>query len=180
MMIDKINLQKVLFLDIETVPEVYKYDGLDEAKAKLFEQKERFRIEKAEIETEEHYFERAGILAEFGKIVCVSIGFFVVGPNGVEFRMKSFIEENEKELLTNLFKLLSGYFSGFTLCGHNIKEFDVPYICRRALINGLKLPDSIQLFGKKPWEVNLLDSMELWRCGGHLPYPVKSSKTQAA
>ncbi|PWH81368.1 3'-5' exonuclease [Brumimicrobium oceani] len=171
-MLDKINLEKILFLDIETVPQVYDYKELDETTAELFNKKTRFKQRGEEFESEV-YSENAGILAEFGKIVCISVGYVNKPKSGVvtgkSIRLKSFYHDDEETLLKNFATLLNDYYSdpNSLLCGHNGKEFDFPYIARRMLINGIKLPAPLDIAGKKPWEINHLDTLELWKFGDY-------------
>lgn len=168
-MLDKIKLRNVLFLDIETVPEVENFSQLSLEKQELFELKTQYQ-RKDEISVEDFY-ERAGIWAEFGKIVCISVGYFVSQDSTREFRIKSFHGE-EKELLENFKALLEGHFNQtyHLLCAHNGKEFDFPYIARRMIINKIQLPAKLNLFGKKPWEVAHLDTLELWKFGDYKHY----------
>ncbi len=172
-MLDKIQLQHLLFIDIETVPEQKKFEGLSAVKQGLWEQKSKYkRAYEAQNEKEisaSEYYNRAGIWAEFGKIICISVGFFNMEKDSIEFRVKSFFGDNEKQLLIQFSKLLQTSFEKkhSLLCGHNIKEFDVPYIARRILINALPLPKSLNLMGKKPWEVPHLDTLELWKFGDY-------------
>ncbi|WP_350284205.1 3'-5' exonuclease [uncultured Croceitalea sp.] len=165
-MLYKINLENILFLDIETVPEHEQFDILTEEKQQLWEQKSRYQ-RKDEF-TAEEFYERAGIWAEFGKIVCISVGYFV--EKGAErlFRVTSFYGD-EPSLLKEFKQLLQEHFNQayHLLCGHNAKEFDFPYIARRMLIHGIKLPYKLDLFGKKPWEIPHLDTMELWKFGDY-------------
>ncbi|MDX1651513.1 MAG: 3'-5' exonuclease [Brumimicrobium sp.] len=167
-MLEKIQLDKVLFLDIETVPQIYNYADLDETTAGLFNHKTRFQ-QKDGKSVNEVYNETAGILAEFGKIVCISCGFVRNTTTGKEIRLKSFYHDDEETLLKQFAKLLESHFSSpyHLLCGHNAKEFDFPYIARRMLIHGLKLPPPLDIAGKKPWEVNHLDTLELWKFGDY-------------
>lgn len=167
----KAPLQRILFLDIETVPQVYQFDDLDEKTKTLFEAKTRFMI-KEDLGSDQVYDERAGIYAEFGKIVCISVGFINETTTGRQIRMKSFYHEDEETLLIQFKKLLDEYADSRAgiLCGHNSKEFDIPYICRRMLINGIELPDKLDIAGKKPWEIEHLDTMELWKFGDFKAY----------
>lgn len=164
-MLEKIPVEKILFLDIETAPQVYKYEDLDEKGKELFEMKTRFQ-KTDEKEYATIWDERGGIFAEFGKIVCISVGFVHETRTGREIRMKSFAHDDEETLLKGFVKLVEENGSRFPiLCGHNAKEFDFPYICRRLLINGMKIPSILDLAGKKPWEIPHLDTMELWKFG---------------
>ena len=163
-MIEKINLNNILFLDIETVPETADFNELDSEMQTLYEQKTQYQ-RKEDISAEEFY-ERAGIWAEFGKIVCISVGFFANKNDIRNFRVTSFFGE-EKKILKDFSNLLNNHFNGpqHLLCGHNAKEFDSPFIARRMIINNIAIPDKLNLFGKKPWEIPHLDTMELWKFG---------------
>ena len=165
-MLDRINLEHILFLDIETVPEKADFDELDDEKKELWAQKSKYQ-RKDEL-TPAEFYDRAGIWAEFGKIICISVGYFKLKGDGRTFRTTSFYGE-ELKLLQEFKNLLSTHFSGtkHLLCGHNAKEFDIPYIARRMLIHGIELPYKLNLFGKKPWEVPHLDTMELWKFGDY-------------
>lgn len=170
-MLDLNQLDKILFLDIETVPETYLYTDLNETTAHLFDAKNaRFRTDEKTFN--EVYNEKAGIYAEFGKIVCISVGFVKSTATGRTIRMKSFYHEDEETLLRQFSRLLEDNYNTpmHRLCGHNSKEFDLPFICRRMLINGLKLPSILNLAGKKPWEIQHLDTMELWKFGDYKAY----------
>lgn len=170
-MLDNINLENVLFLDIETVPAEGRFDDLDDTWKKLWEDKTRFIRERDGLELEESY-ERAGIYAEFGKIVCISVGYLRQKMGERQLRLRSFFGKNESELLHEFSNLLNSHFSSpyHLLCGHNAKEFDFPFIARRMLINGLKLPETLDIAGKKPWEIKHLDTMELWKFGDYKNY----------
>jgi len=165
-MLQKINLEDILFLDIETIPEHENFDELDDEKKELWEQKSQYQ-RKDEISAEEFY-ERAGIWAEFGRIICISVGYFNLKGDKREFRVTTFHGE-EAKLLAEFKNLLNSHFSHpkKLLCGHNAKEFDFPYIARRMLIHGIELPYKLNLFGKKPWEIPHLDTMELWKFGDY-------------
>ncbi len=160
------NLEHILFLDIETVPEKPRYSNLSEEEQALWEHKSRYQ--RKEEFTAEAFYERAGIWAEFGKIICISVGFFTHKGDLRNFRVTSFHGE-EKNLLKEFKNLLNTHFNQtkHLLCAHNGKEFDFPYIARRLLIHGIKLPYKLDLFGKKPWEVPHLDTMELWKFGDY-------------
>ncbi|MFN5787023.1 MAG: 3'-5' exonuclease [Flavobacteriia bacterium] len=167
-MLEKVPLEKVLFLDIETVPQTYLFPDLDEETKNLFEAKTRF-MQNDEKSYEQLYNDRAGIYAEFGKIVCISVGFVRETATGRMIRMKSFYHDDEETLLKQFKSLLDDHYNTpyHILCGHNAKEFDFPYICRRMLINGIKLPATLDIAGKKPWDVNHLDTLELWKFGDY-------------
>jgi len=165
-MLEKINLNKVLFLDIETVPQFENYKVVPERLQKLWDTKAGFLARNEE--SPEELYDRAGIYAEFGKIVCISVGYIREG----EIRLKSFFSDNELELLHEFTEMLNQYYSSpyQLLCAHNGKEFDFPYIARRLLINGIPLPGILNIAGKKPWEVQHLDTLELWKFGDYKNY----------
>lgn len=168
-MISKINLENILFLDIETVPEVQHFTDLDETKQALWEQKSQYQ--RKDDYTAEEFYDRAGIWAEFGKIVCISVGYFSFKGEMRTFRVTSFFGD-EAKLLKDFKNLLNTHFNhpNHLLCGHNAKEFDFPYIARRMIINGIELPHKLNLFGKKPWEVPHIDTLELWKFGDFKSY----------
>lgn len=165
----KLNLENILFLDIETVPKFKDFGQLEEIDRELWEQKTRFQ--RKEDQTAEEFYERAGIYAEFGKIICISVGFFTFEQGKRSFRIRSYYGE-EKELLLNFKNLLDRYFykSRNLLCAHNGKELDFPYLARRMIINQISLPSKLDMFGKRPWEVPHLDTLELWRFGDYKNY----------
>lgn len=170
-MLDKIKIENILFLDIETVAQNQDYKQLDERTKELWAKKMQWRTENSNKSPEELY-EKAAIWAEFGKIICISAGFIVNKLGSKTLRVKSFYGHNEKHLLENFSQLLNSHFNKdkHYLCAHNGKEFDFPYIARRMLVNELKLPRNLQLAGKKPWEVKHIDTMELWKFGDHKHY----------
>lgn len=166
-MLYQLKLSKVLFLDIETVPAVAEFDALSEKMQSLWKKKSKY-LKTDEEPDPESLYERAGIYAEFGRIICISVGFF----NGKEFRIKSFYGEDEKILLNEFAAMLNSHYNqpDQLLCAHNGKEFDFPYIARRMVINGIILPEILQMAGKKPWEIRHLDTMELWKFGDYKSY----------
>lgn len=167
-MLANIPLKQILFLDLETVPEYEKWNDIPERTQILWEKKTQFQ-RKEDISPEEYYYERAGILSEFGKIICLSCGLVIDDKN---IRIKSFYGNNEIQILNDFNALLkSNYFtSNLLLCAHNGKEFDFPYLARRMVINQIKLPKILQIQGKKPWEIGHLDTMELWKFGDYKHY----------
>lgn len=166
-MIQKVPLDKVLFLDIETVPQFYQYEDLPLEGKKLYDSKTKALQKDKSVE---EVYDRAGIYAEFGKIICISVGYIHEGVLGRQIRMKSFYHDDEETLLKQFVTLLEDNPRFGILCGHNAKEFDFPYICRRLLINGISLPNVLDIAGKKPWEIAHLDTMELWKFGDFKAY----------
>ncbi len=167
MQLDKIDLGKILFLDIETVPMSPSFEEMSEKFQKLWTKKAGYLMK--ENETPESIFNKAGIYSEFGKIICISVGFIREQGDERELRLKSFASDDEKQLLTDFSTMVRQYFntSRHLLCGHNGKEFDFPYIARRMLVHGIHIPDILDLAGKKPWEIKHLDTMELWKFGDY-------------
>jgi predicted PolB exonuclease-like 3'-5' exonuclease len=170
-MLQNINYNKILFFDIETVPLTYEFKDLEERAQGLWDRKTRFLQERDNLSPDELY-EKAGIYAEFGKVVCISMGFVLQKEGETQIRVKSIANENEKILLQEYIDLLNSYYNtpDFLFCAHNGKEFDIPFLCRRILINGLKLPFILNVAGKKPWEIKHLDTMELWKFGDFKNY----------
>ena len=169
-MIEQYDPLKILFLDIETVPRVSSYDELSDKEAAFWDKKSaHFR---SETETPADVYPKAGIYAEFGKVICISVGLMTNKSSSLGFRVKSFYGDDEMTLLQNFSGMLEKFSEkqGVYLCAHNGKEFDFPYIIRRLLINALPVPNLLNVSGKKPWEVPFLDTMELWKFGDHKHY----------
>jgi len=165
----KTALANLVFIDIETVPSVPVFGELSQTEQNLWSHKVRF-TRWSDVEPEVSFGERAGIYAEFGKVVCISVGFFYYSEEGLRFRVKSFYDENEISLLKSFSALMTEHYNNtidFVLCGHNIREFDVPYLCRRMLINGLPIPALLDLSGLKPWQIPHLDTMQFWKFGDY-------------
>lgn len=165
-MLNTIQLENILFLDIETVPEFENFEELDADYQELFEQKTAYQRKNES--TPEEFYERAGIWAEFGKIICISVGYFAFKKGEKQFRVTSF-HGNEDKILKDFANLINCHFYLPThlLCGHNAKEFDFPYILRRMVIHNIIVPNKLNIMGKKPWEVPHLDTMELWKFGDY-------------
>jgi len=170
MQLQKVNIEKVLFLDIETVPEVYKFSELDTTTAGLYDAKTKWQQKDGA--TVEDTYEKAGVYAEFAKIICISCGIVADKPHGKEIRLKSFSGDDERQVLLDFAKLLNQHYNSpyHIMCGHNAKEFDFPFIARRMLINGIDLPGALDIAGKKPWEIAHIDTMELWKFGDFKHY----------
>lgn len=173
-MLDVISLDKIVFLDIETVPAYADYHSLNDIEKELWLNKVQF-LKRNESDSAESLYPRAGIYAEFGKIVCISVGHFTRVNNKRSFNISSFFGDSEKDVLNRFILFLNKIGNSSTLlCAHNGKEFDFPYMCRRMIINRFKIPEVLNISGKKPWEVNHLDTMELWRFGDYKSYtPLK-------
>ena len=165
-------LNNILFLDIETVPQFSAYGELPDDWKKLWDTKSNSLAKYHEGQTNETLYPRAGIYAEFGKIVCISCG--VLQSNGEQRKLvlKSFSGNDEKLLLNQFIEMLIKWASGEPkfLCAHNGKEFDFPYLCRRMIVNNLTIPSILNVSGKKPWEVNHFDTLELWKFGDFKSY----------
>ena len=179
-MIEHIDATKVLFLDIETVSGKASYDDLDDTFKYLWGLKtpsalRRYGEEIPEEDIAAAYTDKAAIFAEFGKIVCISVGaVYRDKDKQLKIRLKSFANRDEKVLLEEFNAMLDQYYGDTArqfICGHNIREFDVPYMCRRLVVNQLPLPKMLDIPGKKPWETkHLLDTMELWKFGDYKSY----------
>lgn len=172
-MLDNIKPFDILFLDIETVPKAKNYADLDAYEQELWQEKKgKNRTDEETIE--DYYFNNAAIFAEFGKIICISAGWITQDGIFQNFELKSFFGDDESKLLKDFSFFLRQQLAmnkNLILCGHNLREFDVPYICRRLLMNNLKLPDYFEtLQAKKPWETGLLDSMDFWKFGDYKNY----------
>ena len=167
-----------MFLDIETVPQTADLGQLPETLVHLWEDKFNLIYKRMPekypegMTAAEGFASSAGIYSEFGKIVCISVGFLYYVGKDMHFRTKSFAGHDEKKILYDFSQLIVKFCTtrDHTLCGHNIKEFDIPFICRRMLINGMVLPSTLQIAGKKPWEINFLDTLELWKFGDYKNY----------
>jgi uncharacterized protein YprB with RNaseH-like and TPR domain len=168
-MLENVRLEDILFLDIETVPIEPSFDKLDVSMQNLWEKKSRyFRTDE---EKPESVYERAGIYAEFGKIICISAGI-ITGTDPRCLRLKSFYGDDEKRILSDFTGMLGKFSKNkeTLLCAHNGKEFDYPFIARRMIINNMIIPSILNNAGKKPWEVKLLDTMDLWKFGDYKHY----------
>ena len=169
-MLATVKFDNILFLDIETVPQYASPDEIPEPFKKLWEKKSSYF--RKENETADDVYHRAGIYAEFGKIICISTGMLGFRQQIPCFRIISFSGDQEEKILIAFNALLErvSQTRDMILCAHNGKEFDFPYIARRTLVKGLDLPDMLDTAGKKPWEVRHLDTMELWKFGDHKHY----------
>ena len=191
-MLDTNYLKNILFIDIETVSCEESYDQVDDRLKGLWDKKAQY-INLPELSNKEKFYEKAGIYAEFGKIITIGIGYFSKNlPSGIPpdkpfggseaipqgesaeltFRVKAIASHNEKDVLADFKRLLEDKFdaSKLLLCAHNGKEFDYPYICRRMLVHQIDLPKTLDISGKKPWEVQHLDTMQMWKFGDHKHY----------
>lgn len=165
----------ILFLDIETVGTVADYADLDERWQGLWQKKAAYFLKADESKTAANLFrEKAAIYAEFGKVVCISFGFLHGHENDLNLKVKSIAGHDERLVLYEFASFLQNHYSDLPrekLCGHNIREFDIPYLCRRMIKHGVNLPDALNLSGKRPWEVkHLIDTLELWKFGDFKNY----------
>lgn len=172
-MLSHINIYDLIFIDIETVPQFSAYEHLSNSIKELWAAKHSF-LKNDKENSEEGYLKRAGVYAEFAKIICISIGYFRLDKETRQktFRIKSFSGDDEKALLKEFVSLINKNFDPerFHFCGHNIREFDIPFICRRLLIQQLKFPDSLDVSGKRPWEMFDVDTLQLWKFGDYKHY----------
>lgn len=167
-----VPIQNILFLDIETVPQYSDYNSLPHEWRELWNTKSSSILKHHEGETHESLYPRAGIYAEFGRVICVSCG--LIQQNGAEKKLiiKSFYGDNEVQVLSELCDMLKRWSAGEQkyLCAHNGKEFDFPYLCRRMIINNICLPHLLNISGKKPWDIPHFDTLELWKFGDYKSY----------
>lgn len=168
-MLNNIKPEDILFLDIETVPLASSFDDLDFSYQSFWEKKSKqFR---SPDQSAGDVYDRAGIYAEFGKIICISTGY-IKERSPFVFRLKSYFGDDEKTLLTEFSTMLTRFSKNreALLCAHNGKEFDYPYIARRMIVNNLIIPEILDNAGKKPWEIRLLDTLDLWKFGDYKSY----------
>ena len=167
-----IPLNQILFLDIETVSQYPSYTDLPDGWRDLWDRKAETLMRHQEDKTPENIYGRAAIYAEFGKVICISCGIISNTESGKKLTVKSFASDDEKTLLAEFCDMISRWSSDNPkfLCAHNGKEFDFPYLCRRMVINDVCIPSLLSISGKKPWEVNHLDTMELWKFGDFKSY----------
>ena len=171
-MLNNLNIEEILFIDIETIPLVPEYGMLTKKWKQLWEHKMKYNIDNGE--SGENLYERAGIYAEFGRIICISAGYIIQKKGEQYFRVKSFYDNDEKKLISDFFNAWEIFEKKGKrrLCAHNGQEFDFPYISRRALVNDLKLPNILNISGAKPWEIKdtLIDTLQLWKFGDYKHY----------
>jgi len=167
-----IQLHNILFLDIETVPQHDGHENMPDEWKTLWDLKASYLIRNKETETSQSIYSRAGIYAEFGKIICISCGVIQGAGPEKKLNLKSFCGEDEKLLLHQFSEMLNRWCSDGNkfLCAHNGKEFDFPYLCRRLIVNHLPIPEILKLHGRKPWDVPHLDTLELWKFGDYKSY----------
>ena len=172
MRLQHIPLNKILFLDIETVPAFSSYDELPTRLQKAWNKKSEYIIKDSDTTPAEAFEKRGGIYAEFGKIVTIAVGLVNIQNGEKSIRLKSFTSDDERQLLLDFKQLLDTHYhsDNYFLCAHNGKEFDFPYIARRMLINRIELPHLLDIAGKKPWEIQHLDTLELWKFGDYKHY----------
>lgn len=168
----QIAIENLFLLDIETVSGVQHFNLLNDEWKELWTEK-IFKNLPPDITAEEYYPKRAAILAEFAKVVCISTGYFKKENNEWQLRIKSFYSENEKDVLENFTKMLEQLHaknSKWIFTGHNIKEFDIPFLSRRMLVNNIAIPSYIDFQNMKPWDTPVLDTLHLWRFGDYKHY----------
>jgi 3'-5' exonuclease len=167
-----IRTENLLFIDIETVSEKATYQNLTETWQELWTEKTQ-RILPSENTAAEFYEQRAGVMAEFAKVICISIGYFRYEGEVMQLRIKSFYADEEKKILQDFIATLNHMEiqnNKWCFAGHNIKEFDIPFLCRRLLINGMPIPEYIDFQNMKPWETNSIDTFQYWRFGDYKNY----------
>jgi 3'-5' exonuclease len=167
-----IKLDNLLFIDIETVPQHPEFNLLSNNWQHLWEEKIQRQLPEG-VTADEFYPQRAGVMAEFAKIICISVGYFTKQGEALQLRLKSFYGDDEKKILQDLITMLNGVETKnnkWCFAGHNIKEFDIPFICRRLLVNGMAIPEYLDFQNMKPWETNTIDTFQYWRFGDYKHY----------
>ena len=167
-----IRLENLLLIDIETVSEHPAFDKLNEDWQHLWQDKVQRQLPE-DTTPAEFYPQRAGVMAEFAKVVCISVGYFKREVKEFQLRIKSYYGDDEKLLLQGFIDALKKMElnnSKWSFTGHNIKEFDIPFICRRLLINGMPIPPFLDFQNMKPWETNMVDTFQYWRFGDYKHY----------
>ena len=167
-----IRLENLLLIDIETVSSFASFEELSEDWQTLWQEKIQRQLPE-DITAAEFYPQRAGVMAEFSKIVCISVGYFKKDGSTLHMRVKSFYGDEEKVLLEHFIAALQkmeGNNNKWSFTGHNIKEFDIPFICRRLVVNGLHIPPFLDFQNMKPWETNMVDTFQYWRFGDYKHY----------
>jgi len=167
-----VSLDNILIIDIETVSQQESFSSLDDTwKSLWIEKAERLLPENESAES--FYNARAAIMAEFGKIICISVGYFRNDGGVLNLRVKSYYADTERDLLLTVLQAFNQWQSSkkqMAFCGHNIREFDIPYLCRRLLINNIHIPPYLDFQSMKPWEANLIDTFQLWKFGDFKNY----------
>ena len=164
-----IRVENLLLIDIETVPQYPLFTDMEDDWKKVWEEKVQ-RILPENISAAEFYSQRAGVMAEFAKIICISIGYFKKEGSSFQLRLRSFYGDDEKILLQDFITTINQMETAnnkWSFCGHNIKEFDIPFICRRLLVNSLAIPPYLDFQNMKPWETNIIDTFQYWRFGDY-------------
>jgi uncharacterized protein YprB with RNaseH-like and TPR domain len=168
-----VDFKNTLVIDIETVSSAENYEDLDSRMKKQWDRKALLMKNENNLTPEELYFERAGIYAEFGQIICIAFGLFTkTKSKQLGLRIKAFGGPDENKVLNQFKDLIDNRLDGdnIILCAHNGKEFDFPYLCRRYIVNEIEIPIALQIAGKKPWEIKHLDTMEMWKFGDRKNY----------
>ncbi len=167
-----IQVENLLLIDIETVSQHPHFSNLNESWQQLWTEKVQRSLPE-NISAAEFYPQRAGIMAEFAKVICISVGYFKKENTAIKLRVKSFYGDDEKKLLQDFVAALEikeSNNSKWSFSGHNIKEFDIPFICRRLIINGITIPAYLDFQNMKPWETNMVDTFQYWRFGDYKHY----------
>lgn len=167
-----ISIENLFLIDIETVSCHQRFELLTDEWKDLWTEK-IYKSLPDNTTPEEYYPKRAGILAEFAKVVCISIGYIKIENDIPQLRIKSFYSEDEKEILEKFIDTvcqLQSKNNKWCFTGHNIKEFDIPFLCRRILVNNILIPDCFNFQAMKPWDVPVLDTLHLWRFGDFKHY----------
>jgi 3'-5' exonuclease len=167
----QIRTEDLIIIDIETASVSPTFDKLEDHWQKLWEAKTA-KVLPEGVSAADFYPLRAGVMAEFSKIICISMGYFIKEQN-LKIRVKSFYGDDEKKILTDFLQTMTrieGINNRWCFAGHNIKEFDIPFICRRLLVNDILVPAYLDFQNMKPWETNIVDTFQYWRFGDYKNY----------
>jgi len=169
-MLEHIELRSLLFIDIETATQFSQFNQTEKDTQNLWIEKSKYWGDDKSVN--EWYIEKGALYAEFSKVISIAIGFFYKEGDFIKLRIKS-LQGTEKDLLQELIELMNRSFNNvnkYRLCGHNIKNFDIPFLSRRMLANGLRIPSLLNVHAFKPWEMPILDTMQIWRFGDYKQY----------
>ncbi len=167
----QVNPHDIIFLDIETVSCFPDFETMPLLWQKNWQEKIKYSLPEGKTAAE-FYELRAGVMAEFSKIVCISMGY-LMREEQLKLRVKSFYGHEECSILDSFVKTMERiekHSRSWHFGGHNIKEFDIPFICRRLLANGKPIPAFMDFQNMKPWETNIVDSFQYWKFGDYKNY----------
>lgn len=167
-----VPLENLFLMDIETVSSKESFHLLEDHWKELWGEKIKRHLS-PDSTPEEMYPQRAAIFAEFARVICISFGYFKKENEGWELRIKSLYGHNEQRILEEFSATINNLPANkknWIFTGHNVKEFDIPFLCRRMLANNVSIPKRLNFQNMKPWETPILDTLHLWRFGDYKNY----------